>query len=148
MTCLCVSHYFPTLWRRVSHRPPSMSLSLSYPSLSFLVSAPVLGAPAPAAPISAQYCWLEPMLHLACPLRPWGHSWRAKPRQAHTQARLLWPGGAESRRMSGGLWAGERPAGNLWIKCWLTVGPAEQVIEERREERGKRGGDVKRKDAC
>ena len=162
---LCVSHYFPTLWSRVSHRPPSMSpslfplsllpslspsvsllLSLPYPSLSLLLSAPVLGAPDPAAPISAQRCWLEPMLHLACPLRPWGHTWRARARQAPAQARLPWPGGAESRRMRGGLWAGGRPAEFLGVKRWLIVRPAEQEIEEdvsgRGEEILRKGTDV------
>lgn len=132
MACLCVSHYFPTFWRRVSHRPPTTSLSLlsfsyfplspslslslfsihlpSFLSLSPLASAPVLSTPAPAAPISAQRCWLKPMLHLACPLRPWGHTWRAKARRAPAQARLPWPGGAPSRRISGELWTGGRPA--------------------------------------
>lgn len=35
LTCLCVSHYFPTLWSRVSHRHPSTSPSLSSPFLFF-----------------------------------------------------------------------------------------------------------------
>lgn len=93
----------PSLSRLSIHSP-------SFLSLSPLASAPVLSTPAPAAPISAQRCWLEPMLHLACPLRPWGHTWRAKARRAPAQARLPWPGGARSRRISGELWAGGRPA--------------------------------------
>ena len=70
--------------------------------LSFLPFAPVLSSPCPAAPVSAQCCWLEPMLHLAFPLRPWGHTWRAKALRASTQARLPWSGGLERRRMSKG----------------------------------------------
>lgn len=119
LTGLCVSHYFPTLWNRVSHRPPSMSLSslllsiplslpfslpqsLSFLSLSLFLSAPVLSTAAPAVPISAQFCWLEPMLHLACP---------CKGQAGPTQGRLPWSGEAESKRMRQGLWAGERPTG-------------------------------------
>lgn len=90
--------------------PPFLPLLQSPTSLilSFLPFAPVLSTPAPAAPTSAQHCWPEPMLHLACPLRPRGHNWRAKARKAAAQARLLLPGAVEHRRMSKGLQVGGR----------------------------------------
>lgn len=111
--------------------------SLSFLPLSLFFSAPVFSASAPAAPVSALRFWLEPMLHLACPLRPWGHTWRVRARQAPAQGRPLWPE-VESRRMRGGLWAGERPAGILGVICWLILRPAEQDIKKIQDKKGRR----------
>lgn len=167
---LCVSHYFTTLWSRVSHRPPSMSPSLFslslLPSLSPSVSL-LLSLPYPSLSLSSSlhlYSALQPQLlpsQLSAvgwsPCCTWHVLWdpgatldvrgpgRPPPRQAPAQARLPWPGGAESR-MRGGLWAGGRPAEFLGVKRWLIVRPTEQEIEEdvsgRGEEILRKGTDV------
>lgn len=66
LTCLCVSHYFPTLWSRVSHRHPSTSPSLSSPFLFF----PFLLLSFSLTPLSLSYPSFCSSLHLYSVLQP------------------------------------------------------------------------------
>lgn len=145
MTCLCVSHYFPTLWRRVSHRPPSMSLSLSYPSLSpplctctrrsspscsYLGSALLAGAHV-ALGMSSET--LGP--HLTCEAEAGPHPGKAPvARRSREQTdewravgwrKTCWNSGSKMLTHCWACWAGD------WGKTWKRGGRGEKMLRER-----------------